>query len=133
MDYQQHFIFQIGLKLFASLIFFMLFLLSSPLMVVIPLGYAGYVYLSWKNYKVRIEDNKVILEYGVLSSHKEQIKIDKIQKIRTSRTLIQKIFKNLGTISLETGNDLTVYLENIQNYQTLHLELEKKIEEFNKS
>ena len=126
MTYNQNFYFQVGLKVFGSFLFLLLFLVSSPIFSIFAFLYCIYVYFSWKNYKVYLEDNKLVLEYGVFSSHKEQINIDKIQKIRSSRSLIQKIFKNLGNISLETGNDLTIELENLNEYQSLQVELEKR-------
>jgi len=127
MILKQNVIFQIGLKLIFVLFFFLLFLMTIPILSVFSLLYLVYVYFSWKNYEVSLIDNTLVLEYGVFSNHKEQINIDKIQKMRSSRNLVQKIFKNLGNISIETGNDLTIELENLNNYQELEAKLEELI------
>lgn len=126
MEYKQHFLYQLGFSLLFSLFWFVTFAFSKPLLVLIPLSFAFLAYLRWKKYRVILDEHNIVLEYGVFSSHREQVRIDKIQKIKVSRSLVQSLFSNLGTIQLETGNDLTITLENIEFYRELHSELEKR-------
>jgi len=42
-----------------------------------------------------------------------------------SHNLSHILFPNVGNIVLETGNDLAVTLENIENYKDLYEQLEK--------
>ena len=126
MEFKQHSLYQLGSAMILSLIMLLVFAFSQPIFMLLPIGYAILAYFRWKNYRIILEDNKLVLEYGVFSKHREQIIITKIQKIRLSRSFVQSVFSNLGSISLETGNDLTITLDNIEFYQKLFDELEKR-------
>lgn len=127
MEYKQHFFYQVGLSLVLLLLSFLILASTVFPFALIPLVYAGIVYLKWKRYSIVLEDNKIVLNYGLLTTHKEQVRLDKIQKIRISKSLSQSVFKNVGTIVLETGNDLTITLANVENYQQLYEQLEQKL------
>lgn len=108
-----------------SLLVGLLFLSTEPAGIIFPITVMAVRYLTWKKYKIVLEGNKVILSQGILTLSTEHVRIDKVQKIRISRSLIQRMFKNVGTIVLETGNDLTIELTNIENYHELYNQLEK--------
>lgn len=125
MEYKQSLLYQmLGIGII-SFLGSLLFLSTEPVGVIFPVTIMAVRYLTWKKYKIVIESNKVILSQGILNLSTEHIRIDKVQKIRISRSLIQRMFKNVGTIILETGNDLTIELTNIENYHELYDQLEK--------
>ena len=124
-EFKQNLVYQ--MIVISSLSFFVLIVFSRefPLFVLISLLMVGFRYLQWKNYNIALEPQKLVLEHGVLSKHHEQIKIEKIQKIRMSHHLSHLLFPNVGNIIIETGNDLAITLENIENYKNLYEQLEK--------
>lgn len=101
-------------------LFFNLFLA----IFLLPVGLViwGINYLLWRNYKVILEEQKIIIESGLFAKSREVIPLSKIQKIRSiSLPFIQTI----GSIVLETGNESDIRLSHLNNYNKLYEELEK--------
>lgn len=67
-------------------------------LVAIALGFVGYFVLYWYRATIRIEDNNIIAEYGVLYLTKKVIPFNKIASANVIRTLSNRIF---GTTTLQ--------------------------------
>jgi uncharacterized membrane protein YdbT with pleckstrin-like domain len=122
MEYKQSF----PLKMAVISILFLLLALPTLGLSLVALAVR---YYQWKKYRVLFNGDKVILECGVFAKKREQVLLEKVQKIRIIKRWYQLPFKNVGTIALETGNDFAVLLEDIDNGDQLYKDLEAKISE----
>lgn len=125
MKFKQHLIYKLIPTFTVSLGFSLLFFPNSLMVILFPFLLVGIRYLQWLNYQVNLDSQKLVLAHGIFSRHHEQIRIDKIQKIKMVHHITHWPFSQVGNIQIETGNELVIHLENIENYKQLYLELEK--------
>lgn len=81
---------------------------------------------NYLTYEIEVSEDKVILKSGIINRKEEKILFNKIQKTSKEQNIIQMIFK-IGTIKLETGNDLVFSLKNIKGHTDLLSLVESKI------
>lgn len=125
MKFQQHLIYKLYPTFIVSLAVSLMFFPNSLMVILFPFVLVGIRYVQWVNYKVTLDQNKLVLAHGIFTRHHEQIRIDKIQKIKMVHHITHWPFARVGNIQIETGNELTINLENIENYKELYYELEK--------
>lgn len=81
---------------------------------------------NYLTYEIEVEGDKLILRSGILNRKEEKILFSKIQKTSKEQNILQMIFK-IGTVKLETGNDLVFSLKNIKDHAGLLALVEEKI------
>jgi len=83
-----------------------------------------YVYLDKRFRKYTISNKRIIVEYGILSKHKDEINISHIRSINISQSMFQRVF-NCGDILIGTAG--TAGYEILLNYVKNPREISERI------
>ena len=77
-------------------------LVTLLVMAVVGL-WATVVYLLWSSSSLTITDQRVILEWGILTRSSKQIPLDRVQDLHTKRSLLGRIL-NYGLVEIDVAN-----------------------------
>lgn len=81
--------------------------------------------LEYQAYIISLENDQLVIKFGVINHHTEVVKLSKIQKVRVVRRIIYWPFTSVGDVVVETGNDSNIVLKRIDRYLELHQSLIK--------